>query len=139
MSEALMRVTRLVPSKAGALRNWPIWSLPRWLTIYVLAVIAVDLAAIAVAAQAAAFSAHNLALFGLLLGCVAAAVEMTKKAGEQGGIMTDVQSVWELPLAVLLPPFYALVIPIPRVSLTHCRAAPPPPSPPPLLPPPAHS
>jgi diguanylate cyclase (GGDEF)-like protein len=121
MSEALMRVTRLVPSKVSALRNWPIWSLPRWLTIYVLAVIAVDLAAIAVAAQAATFSAHNLALFGLLLGCVAAAVEMTKKAGEQGGIMTDVQSVWELPLAILLPPFYALVIPIARVSLTHWR------------------
>jgi diguanylate cyclase (GGDEF)-like protein len=121
MSEALMRVTRLVPPKARALRNWPIWSLPRWLSIYVLAVIAVDLAAIAVAAQAASFSAHNLALFGLLLGCVAAAVEMTKKAGEQGGIMTDVQSVWELPLAILLPPFYALVIPIARVSLTHWR------------------
>jgi len=121
MSEALMRVTRLVPLKVGALRNWPIWSLPRWLTIYVLGVIAVDLAAIAVAAQAATFSAHNLALFGLLLGCVAAAVEMTKKAGEQGGIMTDVQSVWELPLAILLPPFYALVIPIARVSLTHWR------------------
>ena len=71
MTEALMRVTRLVPWQARAIRNWPIWSLPRWLTIYVLAVIAADLAAIAVAAYATTFSAHNLALFGLLLGCTA--------------------------------------------------------------------
>jgi len=121
MSEALMRVTRLVPWRATAIRNWPIWTLPRWLTVYVLAVIAADLAAIAVTAQHTAFSKHNLALFGLLLGCTAAAVELTRKAGEQGGIMSDVQGVWELPVAILLPPFYALVIPIARVSLSQWR------------------
>jgi diguanylate cyclase (GGDEF)-like protein len=121
MSEALMRVTRLVPWRATAIRHWPIWTLPRWLTVYVLAVIAADLAAIAVTAQHTAFSTHNLALFGLLLGCTAAAVELTRKAGEQGGIMSDVQGVWELPVAILLPPFYALVIPIARVSLSQWR------------------
>jgi diguanylate cyclase (GGDEF)-like protein len=121
MSEALMRVTRLVPWRATAIRNWAIWTLPRWLTVYVLAVIAADLAAIAVTAQYTAFSTHNLALFGLLLGCTAAAVELTRKAGEQGGIMSDVQGVWELPVAILLPPFYALVIPIARVSLSQWR------------------
>jgi diguanylate cyclase (GGDEF)-like protein len=121
MSEALMRVTRLVPWRASAIRNWPIWTLPRWLTGYVLAVIAADLAAIAVTAQHTAFSTHNLGLFGLLLGCTAAAVELTRKAGEQGGIMSDVQGVWELPVAILLPPFYALVIPIARVSLSQWR------------------
>ena len=121
MSEALIRVTRSVLSQARAIRSWLIWSLPRWLAIYVLAVIAADLAAIGIAAQAATFSVHNLTLFGLLLGCVAAAVEMTRKAGEQSGIMTDVQGVWALPLVILLPPFYALVIPIARVSLTHWR------------------
>jgi len=121
MSEALMRVTRLVPWRASAIRNWPIWTLPRWLTVYVLAVIAADLAAIAVTAQHTAFSTHNLALFGLLLGCTAAAVELTRKAGEQGGIMSDVQGVWELPVAILLPPFFALVIPIARVSLSQWR------------------
>jgi diguanylate cyclase (GGDEF)-like protein len=121
MTEAVMRTARRVARPAKAIGSWPIWSLPHWLTIYVLAVVAADLAAIAVAARAVTFSAHDLALFGLLLGCTAAAVEMTRKAGEQGGIMTDVQGVWELPLAILLPPFYALVIPIARVSLTHWR------------------
>ena len=35
--------------------------------------------------------------------------------------MTDVQGVWELPVAILLPPFYALVVPIARVSMTQLR------------------
>jgi diguanylate cyclase (GGDEF)-like protein len=116
-----MRMARRLPRRARAIGGWPVWSLPRWLTVYVLAVIAVDLAAIGVAAHAVTFSGHDLALFALLLGCTAAAVEMTRKAGEQGGIMTDVQGVWELPVAILLPPFYALVVPIARVWLTQYR------------------
>jgi diguanylate cyclase (GGDEF)-like protein len=121
MSEAVTRMARRLPRQVRAIGSWPVWSLPRWLTLYVLAVIAADLAAIGVAAQATTFSVHDLALFGLLLGCTAAAVELTRKAGEQGGIMTDVQGVWELPVAILLPPFYALVVPIARVSLTQFR------------------
>ena len=35
--------------------------------------------------------------------------------------MTDVQGVWELPVAILQPPFYALVIPIARITLTQWR------------------
>jgi diguanylate cyclase (GGDEF)-like protein len=121
MSEAVTRIARRLLRQVRAIGSWPVWSLPRWLTLYVLAVIAADLAAIGVAAQATTFSVHDLALFGLLLGCTAAAVELTRKTGEQGGIMTDVQGVWELPVAILLPPFYALVVPIARVSLTQCR------------------
>jgi diguanylate cyclase (GGDEF)-like protein len=121
MSEAVMRMARRLPRQARAVGSWPVWSLPRWLRVFVLAVVAADLVAIGIAARAASFARHDLALFGLLLGCTAAAVELTRKAGEQGGLMTDVQGVWELPVAILLPPFYALVIPIARVSLTQWR------------------
>ena len=86
---------------------------PRWLTVFVLAVIATDLVAIGVAASFVTITAHDLALFGLLLGCTALAVEMSRKAGEQGGMTKDVQGVWELPVAILLPPLYALIAPIP--------------------------
>ena len=116
-----MRMARRLPRQARAVGSWPVWSLPRWLTLYVLAVIAADLAAIGVAARTATFAGHDLALFALLLGCTAVAVELTRKAGEQGGIMTDVQGVWELPVAILLPPFYALIVPIARVALTQYR------------------
>jgi diguanylate cyclase (GGDEF)-like protein len=120
--EALMRMTPRQPRQTTAIRDWPIWSLPRWLTGYVLTIIAVDLAAISIAASASVFSRHNLALFGLLMACTAAAVELTRKASEEGsGASKDTQGVWELPVAILLPPFFALVSPIARIALTHWR------------------
>ena len=76
---------------------------PRWLVAFVLAVIAADLAAIGVAASFTTITGSNLALFGLLLGCTAVSVELTRKSGEQGGMTKDVQGVWELPAAILLP------------------------------------
>jgi diguanylate cyclase (GGDEF)-like protein len=121
MSEALMRATRCLAWRAKAIGDWPIWSLPRWLVGFVFVVIAAELTAIGFAAPAAIFSRRDLALFGLLLGCTAAAVEITRKAGEQRGLMKDVQGVWELPVAILLPPFYALVVPIAQAALFQWR------------------
>jgi len=102
--------------------SWPLWSLqPRWLVAFVLAVIAADLAAIGVAVSSTAVTGSNLALFGLLVGCTAAAVELTRKSGEQGGMIKDVAGVWELPAAILLPPLYALIVPIIRIALLQLR------------------
>ena len=121
MTEALMRMARRVPRPRTAVRDWPLWSLPRWLTVFVLAVIALDVVAIAVAASFVTISAPDLLLFGLLLGCTALAVEMSRRAGEHGGMIKDVQGVWELPVAILLPPLYALIAPIPRLALMQWR------------------
>src|SRR6516162_9752751 len=121
MTEALMRMARRVPRPRTAVRDWPLWSLPRWLTVFVLAVIALDVVAIAVAASFVTISAPDLLLFGLLLGCTALAVEMSRRAGEHGGMIKDVQGVWELPIAILLPPLYALIAPIPRLALMQWR------------------
>src|ERR1700730_10018773 len=104
MSEAALRASRLLSSQLRSIRSWPVWSLPGWLTRYVLGVIAAELVAIGLAARAVSFSEHDLGLFGLLLACTAAAVELTRKVGEKGGVMTDAQGVWELPVAILLPP-----------------------------------
>ena len=114
-----MRMTRPLAERVKAIGDWSIWSLPRWLTAYVIAIVVADVAAIGVAARFPTYSLHDLALFGLL-GCAAAAVEMARKAGEQGGLLIkDTQGVWELPVAILLPPFYALIIPIVHTALTH--------------------
>ncbi len=116
-----MRMSRRLPRRMTAIGDWPLWSLPRGLVAFVLTVIAVDLAAIGIAASFTAITMHDLALFGLLLGCTAASVELTRKAGEPGGIIKDVQGVWELPAAILLPPLYALVVPIVRIALVWWR------------------
>jgi len=121
MRKALVRVARRLLRRMAAVSTWPLWSLSRWLVAYILAIIAVDLAAIGLAASSTTITRANLALFGLLLGCTAISVELTRKAGEQGGMIKDVQGVWELPAAVLLPPLYVLVVPIVRIALLQWR------------------
>ena len=116
-----MRMSRRLPRRLTAIGDWSLWSLPRRLVAFVLTVIAVDLSAIGIAASFTAITEHDLALFGLLLGCTAASVELTRKAGEPGGIIKDVQGVWELPAAILLPPLYALIVPIVRITLVWLR------------------
>src|SRR6516165_7742395 len=99
-----MSVTRRPWRRLAAIGSWPLWSLSHWLLAYVLAIDAAAMAAIVIAASVTPITEHDLALFGLLLGCTALAVELTRKAGEQGGHIRDVQGVWELPVAILLPP-----------------------------------
>jgi diguanylate cyclase (GGDEF)-like protein len=104
-----------------AVRDWPLWSLPRWLTIYVLTVVTVYVAAIGVAAPFTGLTRHDLILFGVLLACTLIAIELARKTGEPGHTAQDVQGVWELPIAILLPPLFALIAPIPRIALQQWR------------------
>jgi diguanylate cyclase (GGDEF)-like protein len=106
-----------------AVSRWPIWQLRPWLVAFISLVIAIYVAAIAVAVPAAPWPEpwRNLWLFGALLLCSALTVELTKRTGENAGVNKDVYGVWELPLAILLPPVYALVAPIFRLTLTQLR------------------
>src|SRR6266487_160823 len=122
MTKAAIGAARRLLWQSIAVRRWALWSLqPRWLIAFVLAVVATDLTAIGVAASSTAISRYDLALFGLLLGCTAASVELTRKSGEQGGMIKDVAGVWELPAAILLPALYALIVPIIRIALLQFR------------------
>jgi diguanylate cyclase (GGDEF)-like protein len=103
------------------IRAWPVWKLPWWLIAFIAAVMAVDAAAIALLAARTTFGVHDLALFALLLACDMAGLELTRQAGESTGIAKDMHAVWELPVAVLLPPAYAAMTPIIRIALTQWR------------------
>jgi len=104
-----------------SVRSWPFWKLPRSLAVYVAAVILIDGVAIAVSAATLPLRAHDLAVFGLLLACNGATVELTRRSSEPEGHVKDVHAVWELPIVVLLPPLYALLMPIVRLALTQWR------------------
>jgi len=105
-----------------AVRSWPVWRLdPRWLVVLIISVAAIDGGAIGVSASMTALRPGQLLLFGLLLACSLVTVEMTRRAGENVGLVLDVYAVWELPVAVLLPPVYALIVPIPRMVLMQWR------------------
>jgi diguanylate cyclase (GGDEF)-like protein len=103
------------------LRNWPVWQLPRWLAACVTAVIAVYAAAVAGTLAFNPVRPGDLRLCAVLAGCGAASVELTRRAGEREGLTRDAYAIWDLPAAVLLPPLYALVVPLPRAVLTEWR------------------
>ena len=107
--------------RARAVRGWPLWELPRWLVFFIALVTALDITAIAVAATTTHGSLRDLVVCGALVVCTAATVELTKSAGENAGVIKDVYAVWELPVAILLPVIYALVVPILRHALTQWR------------------
>jgi diguanylate cyclase (GGDEF)-like protein len=106
-----------------AVSGWSLWELPRWLQVTVAGVIAGYCCAIAVALAETSFRAGQVRLFVVLVMCGAVAVELTRRMGEPGRarVARDVYAVWDLPAAVLLPPLYALLVPIPRVILTQLR------------------
>jgi diguanylate cyclase (GGDEF)-like protein len=104
-----------------ALRAWSVWKLPRRVAVFVVAVIVADLAAIGLAASFLSVRSHDVVLFCLLLACNAATVELTRRAGEPAGLIKDVHAVWELPVAILLPPLYAFIAPLIRIAHLQCR------------------
>jgi diguanylate cyclase (GGDEF)-like protein len=114
-------VTRAVLARA-AVQNWAWWRLPLLLRVYVGTVV---LAAFGVACFAAAqttWSASDAWRFALLLGCGLVSVAATPRmAYLQGGMTRDFLTVWVMPIAILLPPVYAVVTPVPLLVLTQWR------------------
>ncbi len=104
-----------------AVRNWALWDLPRWLAAFILILVAADLAGIGFAGSGLAVRGHDLLTFGVLLTCLAASVELSRRTGENAGHIKDVYGVWELSIAILLPPLYVMVAPIMRIALVWWR------------------
>ena len=74
------------------------------------------------AASQTTWSLADLEKFLLLLGCGLISVAATPRtAYTQGALVRDFITVWVLPVAVLLPPVYAMVAPIPLLALTQWR------------------
>ncbi len=107
---------------AAVVRDWAWWRLPALLRAYVGAVPAAALAAIAVAASQTSWRTGDLMKFLLLIGCGMISVAATPRiAYGRGTMVQDFLTVWVLPVAILLPPVYAMVTPVPLLVLTHWR------------------
>jgi diguanylate cyclase (GGDEF)-like protein len=107
---------------AVSVRAWPIWELPSWLVAVIVLVVAAHAAAIGFAVSSLTIRPHDLVVFGTLLACAAATVELRRKKGaDSAGVNNDVYGVWELAIAILLPPAYALIAPILPVTLIQLR------------------
>jgi len=103
-------------------RDWALWQLPPWARAYIAVVTVVAAAFTAFAASQTSWRGVDLVKFLVLLGCGLASVAATPRiAYSQGAMVRDFLTVWVLPIAILLPPFYALVTPIPLLALTQWR------------------
>jgi diguanylate cyclase (GGDEF)-like protein len=106
----------------AVVRDWAWWQLPPLLRTYVGIVPAITVVAIGVAASQTSWRVDDLVKFLLLLGCGMISVVATPRiAYGQGAIVRDFLTVWVLPVAILLPPFYAMVTPVPLLILTQWR------------------
>ncbi len=97
------------------------WQLPPTLRWYVTSVIGAALAAGAAAASLTTWSTRDAVLFAMLAGFGAAAIELTRRTTEPAGVIKDVHGIWLVPVALLLPPVYALAAPAVTFALLQAR------------------
>jgi len=95
-------------------RDWPWWQLPPLLRWYVATPIAAWVAVGVILAARTDWRSSDLLLFGLLVACGSISSVFTPRTAytSGGGVTRDFSSIWVLPIAILLPPIYALVVPI---------------------------
>jgi diguanylate cyclase (GGDEF)-like protein len=98
---------------ASDVRHWQVWSLRRPLREYLVTVDMLSLGAAGVVVADTGWQARQALIFAALITCGAIAIEATRSVKEpQGVVARDLQSVWYLAIAIILPPFFAFVAPI---------------------------
>jgi diguanylate cyclase (GGDEF)-like protein len=103
-------------------RDWPWWRLPPVLRLYVAAPPVAALLVIAGAAALTDWHVTDVAKFLLLVCCALISVASTPRiAYVSPGMTRDFSTAWVLPAAILLPPVYAALMPIPIYVLMQCR------------------
>ncbi len=113
------RITRRLLARASV-RKWAWWRLPWPLRCYVGAAPLAMVVLIGYAASQTTWRQSDLLKFLLLLGCALVSVVATpRNAYLKSGMVRDFITAWVLPVAILLPPVYAMLMPIPLYSLTQ--------------------
>jgi diguanylate cyclase (GGDEF)-like protein len=101
--------------------SWPLWALKPRLRAYVLTVIAAGAAATGWAAAVTHWHLKDLVLYVLLSAFGLITVEGFRRSGEPAGSIKDAHGLWELAIALVLPPFFALTAPVLWLALTQWR------------------
>ena len=102
----------------------PLFDEPLPLIGYVTGVLACYLAFTGWEAARTPLTSGDLALFAALMCCGAICVEASGRLGQPTGVWRDLLSAWWLPVALLLPPLYALAAPAVLGLLSYLRVAP---------------
>ncbi len=102
-------------------RRWRLLREPLSLIGYVTGVLACYLAITGWEAASTPVVGGDITLFAALMGCGAICVEASGRLGQPTGVWRDLLSAWWLPVALLLPPLYALVAPAMLGLLSYAR------------------
>jgi len=101
-----------------AVREWPWWRLPPLQRCYVAALPVAAVAAMCFEASHTQWRVSDLVKFLLLMSCGMISVASTPRIMYSfSGVTRDFSSVWVLPTAILLPPIYAALMPIPMFAI----------------------
>src|SRR5438132_11729880 len=110
------------PLGYAVFRDWAWWQLPLALRSYVGAVPVVAFIMIGYATSQTTWTTEDLLKFLLLLVCGMVSVAATPRVAYlKAGVTRDFLTAWVLPVAILLPPVYAMLTPIPLQVLTQWR------------------
>lgn len=101
--------------------RWPLLGQHRPLVIYLCAIVALDLVAIVTFSASTVVQWRDVLTFAALMGCGAVCIEASRRLGMPAGVSRDLLSAWWLPVALLLPPVYALFAPIVLQVLLQVR------------------
>ena len=101
---------------------WPLLTMPTSLIVYVLVVLACDLALTGWELANTLPRPGDLLLFGALLAAAVLCIEAMRRLGQPSGVSRDLLSAWWLPIAFLLPPLYALLAPFVVGAVLYLRA-----------------
>ena len=101
--------------------HWPLFDEPLSLVGYVTGVFACYLAFTGWEATRTPLTSGELTLFAALMCCGAICVEATRRLGQPTGVWRDLLSAWWIPVALLLPPLYALAAPAVLGLLIYLR------------------
>ncbi|MGH3251417.1 MAG: GGDEF domain-containing protein, partial [Trebonia sp.] len=102
-------------------RHCPLLDEPLPLIGYVTGVLACYLAFVGWEAMSTPVTDGDITLFAALMCCGAICVEASGRLGQPTGAWRDLLSAWWLPVALLLPPLYALAAPALLGLLSHVR------------------
>jgi diguanylate cyclase (GGDEF)-like protein len=101
-------------------RDWKWWQLRPAMRLYVAAPPVAALAVICVLAPHTHWTVADAVKFVILMCCGMVSIASTPRiAYANPGLTRDFTSVWVLPTAILLPPIYAALIPIPFYLTLH--------------------
>lgn len=102
--------------------GWPVWKLSSGLLIWIAVVLLSALGAVAAGVATTAVRPDQMLTWLAFLGCGAVSVEAMHRLRHPAGVSKDLLSVWALPVALLLPPVYAVLLPIPLMLFRQLRA-----------------